>query len=139
MNETQSKLPQAETSSPMTDIKLPREVRLPHHRQRVQAEGGGESDVDQSFALVTDVNDIVARYARTGELPPATRTGRFGDVTGLQGDLTDRLLWAKTHLDMAKQAYETLKQAQKDEQSEPQTSNEPEAPQTTTEPQNSVP
>lgn len=116
-----------------------RVVRLPHHRLRVQTPGGGESDVDQSFVTVTDVNDIVKRYARTGELPPATRTARFGDVTGLQGDLTDRLLWAKQHLDNAKEAYETLKQAQTGEQSEPQTINEQEAPQTPSEPENSVP
>ena len=119
--------------------KQPRHVRLPHEHLRVYSIQGGESDVDQSFALVTDINEIVKRYARTGELPPATRPGRFEDVTGLQGDLTDRLLWAKQHLDNAKEAYETLKQAQTGEQSEPQTINEQEAPQTPSEPENSVP
>ena len=116
----------------------PRYVRLPHHRQRVQSEQGGESDVDQTYLTVTDVNTIVANYARTGIMPEAKRTARFGDVTGYQGDLTDRILWAKEQLDNAKEAYETLKQAQTVEQSEPQTINEQEAPQTSTEPQNSV-
>lgn len=114
---------------------MKRIVRLPHHRERVQAEGGGEILTDQGWAEASDINRIVADYARGGELPPPTRQARFEDVTSLQGDLTDRLQWATQTLEKVTQEYKA-QQAQKNEQSAPQTINDTQAPETTTEPQN---
>lgn len=114
---------------------MKRIVRLPHQRVRVQAEGGGESLTDQGAYETSDVNRIVAQYARTGVLPPATRQARFEDVTGLQGDLTDKLQWATQTLEKVTQEYKA-QQAQKNEQSAQQTINEQTAPETNqTEPQ----
>jgi len=49
----------------------------------------GESMTRQSEKASADVNAIVERFARTGQLPPARFEGSYADVTGLQGDLTE--------------------------------------------------
>lgn len=51
----------------------------------------GPSRTSQADKGASDVNLIVARFQRTGELPPNPRglEGRYEDVTGLQEDLTD--------------------------------------------------
>ncbi len=85
--------------------KQPR-VRLPWQRDRELTPGGGESTTDQSAAAETDVNAIVARFKRTGELPPAQKQGIYTDVTHLQGDLTERLLWAQEQLQNVTTAIE---------------------------------
>lgn len=66
-------------------------LRKPWERERSITEFEGESQTDTSSGNDTDVNHIVARFARTGQLPPATREGYFGDVTHLQGDLTEMI------------------------------------------------
>lgn len=72
-----------------------RTVRTPYERVRVQTPGGGESMCDQSAAGPTDVNYIIERYARTGIMPePNKDKAQYGDVTSLQGDLTDRIKWS---------------------------------------------
>lgn len=47
-----------------------------------------ESMTDRSSGNETNINNIVARFARTGYLPPATEQPQYGDVTDLQQDLT---------------------------------------------------
>lgn len=70
-------------------------------RLRVIATNNGESMTQQAHLDQTDVNAIVARFDRTGQLPPALRAGQYADVTGLQGDLTERLNYAQDTLTMA--------------------------------------
>lgn len=75
----------------MTDIyenPIP-EHFLPMSRRRIQTVIVGESMTHQSAADSCDVNQIMARYDRTGVLPPSARQGVFADVTSLQVDLTE--------------------------------------------------
>lgn len=69
--------------------------RSPFWRERVQFVPVGDSMTHQSHAEACDVNAIIRRYDRTGVLPPATREAQYGDVTGLQGDLTERYVDAQ--------------------------------------------
>lgn len=69
-------------------------VRNPRDRHRTQFLVDGPSLTDTSHAEACDINFIVHRYARSGHLPPATREPFFGDVTQLQGDLSERLAWS---------------------------------------------
>lgn len=49
----------------------------------------GESATDTSMGNDTDINNIVARFDRTGILPSATTQPIYADVTALQGELTE--------------------------------------------------
>lgn len=74
------------------DAYLPRD---PLSRDRLAFETKGESLTRQSEAVHCDVNTIIERYTRTGQLPPSRRQGAFADVTDLQGDLTERAARAR--------------------------------------------
>lgn len=68
------------------------EIRKPWHRGGSPANLEGQKlKVDQSQGNDTDVNRIVARFARTGQLPQNDKTPFYGDVTSLQEDLTTTL------------------------------------------------
>ena len=69
-------------------------MRRPYDRLRVRSIQGGESPTVQDSAGETDIKNIVNKYHRTGILPPA-KPGVFADVSNLQGDLTERLIWAQ--------------------------------------------
>lgn len=78
----------------------------------------GESVTDTSFGNDTDVNNIVARFKRTGEMPEPTQEPCYQDVTGLQGDLTELLAKAeevREHLE-ALQQHEAAEKAAKEAQ-----------------------
>ena len=64
-------------------------IRTPYTRVRQVAGIPSDSKTVKDAGNDTDVNNIVARFARTGELPPATREPQYGDVTAMQGDLTE--------------------------------------------------
>lgn len=81
--------------------KNPRPVRPRWHRFRQIAYNDGESMTQQCHKDQTDVNAIVARFDRTGYLPPNTGQGQYGDVTGLQGDLTERISLASQTIQRA--------------------------------------
>lgn len=66
-------------------------IRRPHERLRVQTEIIGESLTQQSFKDLTDINNIVNRYDRTGYLDGRNTTPVYADVTSLQGDLTESI------------------------------------------------
>lgn len=66
-------------------------IRQPYERVRCGITEVGESCTDRSFGNDTDVNHIVARFSRTGELPPGNGPGAFADVTPLQGELTEMI------------------------------------------------
>lgn len=69
------------------DAYLPRD---PLSRDRVTAENKGESKTRQADADSVNINAIIDRYSRTGMMPPARYDPAYADVTGLQGDLTER-------------------------------------------------
>lgn len=64
-------------------------IRSPFYRERFPTLSVGVSMTHQSHASSCDVNKIVERYARTGDLPPPSTQPVFADVTSLQGDLTE--------------------------------------------------
>lgn len=66
-------------------------IRNWYERQRTYTKIRGESMTSQSDRDPSDVNYIVQRFQRTGELPPNPRglEPRYEDVTGLQENLTD--------------------------------------------------
>lgn len=70
-------------------------VRRPYERERVVTVFEGESMTSQDARDLTDINVIVEQYARTGVLPPAKKPPVFADVTLLQGDLTERIMFAQ--------------------------------------------
>lgn len=76
-------------------------IRNPYTRVRVQYQTLGESKTHQSHREAVDVNNIIARYERTGQLPPARVAPQYADVTGLQGDLTDLHNHSRATLDVA--------------------------------------
>lgn len=53
-------------------------------RERLPAKLYGESKTHQSHAEACDVNKIIRKYERTGELPPGRMEPQYADVTSLQ-------------------------------------------------------
>lgn len=72
-----------------------RSLRYPFERTRVGIVFELPSRTVNSFKDETDINNIVNRFARSGMLPPNPGGGVFADVTGLQGDLTERVNFSK--------------------------------------------
>jgi len=66
-------------------------VRPRRFRERVFQSSEGESMCERSHADSVNINNIVARFHRTGELPKPTSEPIYEDVTGLQGDYRERL------------------------------------------------
>ena len=93
-------------------------VRKPYERERLQISTDKPSVVDTSHGNDTDVNNIVARFKRTGQMPPvphpgAPGSGQYADVTGLQKDLTELVEESREALEKAeeiKREYEKTKQ-----------------------------
>lgn len=72
----------------------------------------GESLTVELPPFETDVNEIVARFERTGYLPTSDRVPQYGDVTHLQVDLTQALADAQQTLSIADQFAESWKPVQ---------------------------
>lgn len=88
---------------------LPPIVRPPWWRMSVKTESGTESMVQQHLEESANVNAIVARFRRTGEMPPARQAPVYADVTGLQGDFTDRINASRATMDALGAASERRK------------------------------
>lgn len=66
-------------------------IRSPYDGSRKQVLiGGGESMTREAFADELDINKIVERYARGGQLPPTRADARYGDVADI-GDYKSAL------------------------------------------------
>ena len=66
------------------------EIRKPYDRVRSPANISSDSVTVKDAGNDTDINHIVARFKRTGEMPVGHGTPpQYGDVTALQGDLTE--------------------------------------------------
>ncbi|AXL14428.1 internal scaffolding protein [Microviridae sp.] len=66
-----------------------REIRQHHERPRVQTPVGTESRTIQHHRELCDINNIVANFTRTGEIPlmlQNTKQPQYGDVSELTGD-----------------------------------------------------
>lgn len=113
------------TPTVTTEKPLP---RSPNSRTRYITTVEGPSATDTSHGNDTDINKIVARFDRTGQLPDGKNNGQYVDCTPFNRDLTDLLDHAQ---DIQTRAKEFI------EQWSP-TPEEPEQ-QTTTEPAEQVP
>jgi len=71
---------------------LKRHVRAPYERLRVSSVPVGESMTSQSDKDAADINSIIARFKRTGDLPLAREGGQSSDVTDLQSFQTSELI-----------------------------------------------
>lgn len=71
-----------------------RVVRRPWVRERYALVMPSESLVEQSHRQSVDINEIVKRFHRTGQLPPVQHAPQYADVTGLQRDLRERIEFA---------------------------------------------
>lgn len=79
-----------------------RRVRPPFFRERFPTIIVGESMTHQSHAASVDINAIVARFQRTGQLPPGNGPGVYADVTALQGDLVERAIASQEVIERAR-------------------------------------
>lgn len=80
----------------------PKTQRIRYHFQapRVTWDCGTENYTNQADAASTDINNIVERFVRTGDLPIRKDIQpQYGDVTPFQGDLTENYLRSKEHTD----------------------------------------
>lgn len=74
---------------PKTGVVDARVVREAHVRLRVPFVVTGVSMTTQSHADSCDINKVMARFDRTGALPPGREGAQFADVTHLQADFTE--------------------------------------------------
>lgn len=81
-----------------TDKKLPR-ARHPFSRVRVHPLLSGESRTHQSHRDEVDINNVIARFDRNGELPNRPQTPQYADVTEFSGDPTDLINRSRATLD----------------------------------------
>lgn len=86
-------------------------MRRPYDRLRVRSVQGGDTPTVQDPGNTTDVKEIVKKYHRTGMMPPG-KSGIYADVTNLQGDLTERLIWAKQVQEDAQREIAEIQQRQ---------------------------
>lgn len=64
----------------MTSKKVIQQFRA---RQRVQANVSGPSKTQQSHKETVDINHIIRKFDRTGQLPPPTAEPQYADVSAL--------------------------------------------------------
>lgn len=113
---------------------IPRPVRQPWCRIRVITVNDEPSMTQASHYDQTDVNAIVERFKRTGQLPVPIATPQYADVTGLQGDLTDLHNRAREHIEIAERFAagwkppEALKTTPGEKETVPPASTPPKAP-----------
>ena len=107
-------------------------IRAPFEDLRVETVIEGESMTDDSAGNDTDVNNIIARFDRTGQLPTGRGPGEFADVSGLNADLTELISMQKEALrelqDLEEQIKDNKEKAEelKDQvQEQPQASGSP--------------
>lgn len=89
-------------------------VRHPAERMEVITVIEGESAVHADQGNDTDINRIVERFRRTGEMPPGNGKGVYMDVSPLQQDLTEIM-------QKGQQAREQLIQMQAEQEAKAQT------------------
>lgn len=66
----------------------------------------GESRTVQSERDLTDINNLVSKYQRTGQLPPSTKSAQYGDVSELNRPLGELIQESRDVLDVAGKALD---------------------------------
>ena len=89
----------------MAESMTPPVTKKPWQRERqiFTSERDTDSWTDRSFGNDTDVNKIVARFARTGTLPEGQGNGQYADVTRLQRDTAQMILESRAALEELKE------------------------------------
>lgn len=92
-----------ESGEPIGDDRFSRRrvVRAAYERLRVLEVPEGESLASQDARDAADINFLMARFARTGEIPPASRPSVFQDNTGVPDNLGDAIMLSRTTLSTA--------------------------------------
>lgn len=96
-------------SSPLSCGPQIRKVRPPWCRVRRVTVFEGETRTQQAHKDQTDVNAIVERFHRTGQLPLPKGTPQYGDVTSLQVDLTEALARSSEVIERAQEYLSSWK------------------------------
>lgn len=87
-------------------------------RCRQQIDWVGDSLTHQAHKDEADVNKIVGRYARTGQLPEPRKGAAYADVSGLQADLTQRINESRDITSKVKKHVEDTKKKIQEEERE---------------------
>lgn len=99
------------------DGKLPHRTLRSWESERHETYVEGDSRTVQSHKDQTDINNIVARYDRTGTLPEGRMQPQYGDVSELNKPLDQAIQESRDNLDSAGQALEKVQaQAKKEKQ-----------------------
>lgn len=94
--------------------KTKQNVRNYWDRVRVQASCAGVSKTQQSHKESVDVNHIIKRFDRTGQLPPATQQGVYGDVSDLNAYYGEVVETAKANIAAAEAFFAEQKRIQQE-------------------------
>lgn len=98
-------------------------LRKPYSRLRIVASAGGKSRTQQSHKKSCDINHIIDRYDKTGQLPNPVRQGMYGDVSMLNGYLGEVLENAENTVNTANEFLSEY--AKKAEETTPPTTDQP--------------
>lgn len=99
-------------------IESQRVVRRSYERVRYQTEIVGESKTDQSQKMQVDVNHIVRRYDRTGQLPQPKREPQYGDVSDLNAPYGELIESSRSILDTVGKYVEGAEESARQKQAE---------------------
>lgn len=92
-------------------------VRHPNSRPRCKTILTGlRTRTDNAHKDLTDINNIVNRFQRTGSMPTGKGPGVYEDVTLLQGDLTDVINRSKDIVEKAEKVKVALEKAKAEEE-----------------------
>lgn len=108
--------------------------RKPWCRERIVTKLEGDSMVQKSALEECDINKVIEKFNRTGILPRTKSVGQFADVTGVQGDLTEKLAESEATLSQfandvkaAERAKAAASQADGEEKASEPAQSEPDA------------
>ncbi len=83
----------------MKKAKIALVVRTGRNTERHPAKSGGDSETEQHHKKACDINNIVAKYRRTGLLDHiAKHQGTYGDATGLDFQDAQNLIATQTSI-----------------------------------------
>lgn len=94
--------------------KTKQNVRNYWDRVRVQASCAGKGKTQQNHKQSVDVNHIIKRFDRTGQLPPATVQGVYGDVSDLNAYYGEIVAQAKENIAAAEAFFAEQKRIQQE-------------------------
>lgn len=92
--------------------------RRPWEEMRLQTIFEGESRTQQSHRESVDINNIIKKFDRTGQLPSPTRPAQYGDVSDLNRPYGELIEESRNTLDQVGQFVESSQAEAKKKQAE---------------------